>query len=548
MRNAENSLDPFLLPEEEYRWLDGAINLDACHHSRIDEFHALTDEVYSKITNGTVINNKYRSKQTLKTILLNLWVGYLCGNPVMYSRNANNYSHARRYGKLHFKYKRVLKIMDTMYALGYMDQRIGYFNREDGVKRRTRIYAAEPLKELFEKYLPLGFNVVEREKPREIIQLRGEDKVEIDYPETKEITKQRMFLHHYNQFVEHQDLKVDIPGDIPIKADFLRQLKLYLSEGFITLEYMRSELNSLIENIQLIRQDQMIEKAGREIEIEIFNNSEVTVLPIPNNNSNISIVNYYNKYLKDIYRYIYTITNNFLINKYSFIDQSDNKERIVLRDLGVSRMVLGINYSSLHRVYNLGSFDLGGRFYGAFHLRMPSELRQLTYINGNNMAEADYKALHIRMLYHMEQIDYRGDPYEAICKNPEDRSFFKRLQLIAINAPTETKVLKGIRHEIWKNDLNYKSKNNDLYPLLERFKQAHKPIAKYLATGIGRTLQNMDSAITESILMTLKKKGIPALPVHDSYVVEEKHKGLLAEVMNETYEKFMGYQPVIEFK
>jgi hypothetical protein len=81
--------------------------------------------------------------------------------------------------------------------------------------------------------------------------------------------------------------------------------------------------------------------------------------------------------------------------------------------------------------------------------------------------------------------------------------------------------------------------------LLETFAKTHTPISKYLNTGIGLRLQNLDSTITEAILAKLTRENVACLPVHDSYIVEQRHKELLLEKMNEEYEKAMKFPPVI---
>ncbi|MFZ2807199.1 MAG: hypothetical protein WA081_18395 [Desulfosalsimonadaceae bacterium] len=101
----------------------------------------------------------------------------------------------------------------------------------------------------------------------------------------------------------------------------------------------------------------------------------------------------------------------------------------------------------------------------------------------------------------------------------------------------------------WKNNIFHKKTNDALYSLLEKFKTAHKPIAKYLTSGVGLELQNTDSRITENILNSFVKDGIPILPIHDSYLIEGEYEGLLWERMMEAYAKQMkGFEPVIEKK
>ena len=65
-------------------------------------------EAYGKYYLTPSINN-IQEKACIPT----LWVAYHDDKPVQYSRSPNSYGHSRRYGKLHFKYNRVIPIIDT---------------------------------------------------------------------------------------------------------------------------------------------------------------------------------------------------------------------------------------------------------------------------------------------------------------------------------------------------------------------------------------------------------------------------------------------------
>jgi len=217
-----------------------------------------------------------------------------------------------------------------------------------------------------------------------------------------------------------------------------------------------------------------------------------------------------------------------------------------IADFGLNGLHFLSKYQYLHRVFNNGSFKEGGRFYGAFHLEMPKELRQYIYINGEPTLELDYSALHIRMLYHLEGVDYREDPYTAICQDDAERKIYKLAQLIAINAESEDKAVMAIRNQLRKNKIDFNLKNESIHRCLRRFKEGHPRVAKYLNTGIGLKLQNLDSKVTEKILKTMTHKQIPCLPVHDSFIVTRKDGILLKEVMNESYKQVMGFEAVID--
>ena len=240
------------------------------------------------------------------------------------------------------------------------------------------------------------------------------------------------------------------------------------------------------------------------------------------------------------------MTNKLLVLIKDNNDLLYKNKKFRLCDFDISFLDCQLKYELLHRVFNIESFDCGGRFYGASHLELPKEIRKRHItINRNPTVELDYAALHIRMLYHLIGIPYMDDPYTVLCDSDEERKIFKLAQLIAINALDEKKAIMAIRNEFRKKGIKYDLTNESIGKLLTRFKKVHHPIAKYIHTGKGRELQNLDSQITEIILMDLMNKNISVLPVHDSYIVEEGYQGILAEKMVEAYEKVMGFTPVI---
>ena len=76
------------------------------------------------------MRNQSRSKETLKLVIINLWISYKTGIPIKYSRDRNRYLSHKRYGRLHIKYKRLIPIIETLEALGFVHQKVGFFDRE----------------------------------------------------------------------------------------------------------------------------------------------------------------------------------------------------------------------------------------------------------------------------------------------------------------------------------------------------------------------------------------------------------------------------------
>ena len=77
----------------------------------------------------------------------------------------------------------------------------------------------------------------------------------------------------------------------------------------------------------------------------------------------------------------------------------------------------------LYRVFNNGSFDEGGRFYGGWWQNLPSEYRQFITINGHTTSEYDYSAPSIlAMLYAELGQPLRDDAYEIECTLKNDQT------------------------------------------------------------------------------------------------------------------------------
>ena len=226
------------------------------------------------------------------------------------------------------------------------------------------------------------------------------------------------------------------------------------------------------------------------------------------------------------------------------------RSRNSLGELGILELVFRLKYEACHRVFNQSSFKKGGRFYGASHLDIPSHMRGFIRINGKPIVELDYDALHIVMLYHLRgiELDLAQDPYDMIV-GPEDRSIKKIALLTAINAPTEAKAIKGIRKTLADDGITGDIlKDKALRSLIARAKLAHTDIADDIASGKGIELQNIDSRIADAILTNLMAENIPALPVHDSFIVLGQHEGLLRQQMLDEYKKILGFNPGVSKK
>lgn len=67
-------------------------------------------------------------------------------------------------------------------------------------------------------------------------------------------------------------------------------------------------------------------------------------------------------------------------------------------------------------------------------------------------------------------------------------------------------------------------------------------------TGRGVELQYWDSQIAVEILTMLADAGVPALPLHDSFIVSEPQEAGLREVMSAAFHNVTGRHPRVDAK
>jgi len=205
----------------------------------------------------------------------------------------------------------------------------------------------------------------------------------------------------------------------------------------------------------------------------------------------------------------------------------------------------------LYRQFNNGSFDDGGRLYGGWWINCQKELRPKITINGKPSVELDFSGCLIRMLYHLDKIDYRDDPYWlaplVACEDAHGlgkdhfREPVKRMMQALING-REGKQNERIRMPNNQTFRPYFSR----IEVAEMLKAKHALIADKFFSEAGIKLQRYESDIALGIITNLKAKGIPCLPIHDSFIVDAEREGELIEEMMMVYKSKIDYNPIIK--
>lgn len=204
------------------------------------------------------------------------------------------------------------------------------------------------------------------------------------------------------------------------------------------------------------------------------------------------------------------------------------------------------------------NFSMYGRLHtrGYYHLQglSKAERAELT-INKEPVVELDYSALHPNLLYAGEGIQFplTKDPYSVVNDHRFVRPLLKIILLAMINADSFNQAQAVANHWIItekirnkdgvKVDTQYRRLKSigidNAGHLIKQMEKEHAPIAKHFFNGrkTGMRIMNKDAAIALDVVKHFSKKGIPILPVHDSFIVQAQYKDELKNVMEQAYQK-----------
>ena len=551
-------------PSEDYNPYEDAIPLDV-YGSKSDALRNLRNRIFEEVRQTIPVSSPKRTKQVLKTVLINLWMGHFTGLPVRYARDKNRYSDHKRYGRIFLKYDRVIPAIDALEVLGYIEQKRGFYNREIKDGKQTRMRGTDKLLDLFLEYGLKTTGFFYAKEPEELIVLNdgSEQKKKVFYANTKSIRKQRSDLVAYNDFVRNNKITVLLDRATEIDFEFLiNNVLRNVLTGKIELEYINViDNNDTINLSDTVNPDNTTEYNENRHSKSITTNPEITLYSNNRHNYYYTTITQ-EKWRKahaglgfgemDCYRNLFLDFLRLQSFRLSKIEDKECAKRFLsetfkLENLGVGRLDIRLIQEYLHRTYTRRSFEMGGRAYGPLHQNLPKHLRPLIRINGEPTVELDFSGYHIRMLYHRKGIDYAEDPY-LVCEGPSMRAVYKVVGLVAINAKHKGNAYHAIMNKLVEKGLSVLDGPEGIRyskELVNRFLKAHRPIADYLCSDVGIRLQNTDSHIMNAILMKLMDNGILGLSVFDSVIVAKEHEQSLYRIMMEEYEKVMGFKPVI---
>ncbi|RLJ36110.1 hypothetical protein BCF46_3984, partial [Litoreibacter meonggei] len=187
----------------------------------------------------------------------------------------------------------------------------------------------------------------------------------------------------------------------------------------------------------------------------------------------------------------------------------------------------------VRRIFNRGSFDCGGRFFGGWWQHVDSEVRKRIHINDTPTIEIDYQALHVAVLSAERGVVIEKDPYtldQGLLPEmgaQEQRALVKLLVLMAFNAKNRRAACLAFRQDQPTGSVEKSMKDAELSKVLDAFIEKNPHLAEALCSDRGIKLMNTDSRIAEIVIERLTAANVPVLCIHDSFVVDYRRSRLL---------------------
>lgn len=193
------------------------------------------------------------------------------------------------------------------------------------------------------------------------------------------------------------------------------------------------------------------------------------------------------------------------------------------------------------RIFNYGSFALGGRFYGGWWQNIRRDARRLILLDGAPTIEADYRGFNPAVLLAKAGQPIPDDPYSLIpgvSESEELRNHAKITLAALLNSTTgnteEPKGFDVVKHGMTKEE--FRQSVLDAFPMLQSL----------LGQQTGMKLQREESDLAERVMLHFIEQGHPILPIHDAFMVQEHLKSELVQTMKDAFEDRYGQLPQVK--
>jgi hypothetical protein len=188
------------------------------------------------------------------------------------------------------------------------------------------------------------------------------------------------------------------------------------------------------------------------------------------------------------------------------------------------------------RIFN-SAWSCGGRWYGPFWQALPKDVRAGLRLNGEPVVELDFRGCHLRLLCAQFglALPFRDAGFDPFAIPGFSRQGVKRAFHILVNADADRAAISALAKELRSESVA--EPFIKAHRLVEAIREHFPGLERAWCTGIGVRLQCADADICARVQRRLRRRGVPILSIHDSFVVEARSAALLEEAMEDEMEQ-----------
>lgn len=184
-------------------------------------------------------------------------------------------------------------------------------------------------------------------------------------------------------------------------------------------------------------------------------------------------------------------------------------------------------------------FDLGGRLFGGWWGNLAKDRRHAIRIEGEPIADLDFRAMFVRLAYLEAGVTPPGDNEDLYAfpgfSEADQREGIKKTVLAMLFRTTPLVRLPQDARDLLPP-------RTTAAQVRKAILTAHPALANVFETGIGLRLMFLESQILVAALLKLESQGIVALPMHDGLMCAKSKAALVKLAMEDAAEEIVGYR------
>ncbi|WP_354085315.1 hypothetical protein [Bradyrhizobium sp. S3.3.6] len=201
--------------------------------------------------------------------------------------------------------------------------------------------------------------------------------------------------------------------------------------------------------------------------------------------------------------------------------------------LGKDGHIIAPYRRSLRRIFNNGTWQHGGRLAGGFWMSIERAERDRIRIEGERIANVDYRQLYPRLAYvRSGETQPEGDIYD-VAGDGTSRDGWKKLMnaMLFSDGPLRN----------WPEDTRqHFPTGTKLRTAIEMLAARHAAIKHLFGAGLGFQLMRIESDMLIEVTTYLAQAGVTALPLHDAVLVAKSKADTAARAMQAVFKRGTG--------